>query len=92
MKKRTEEEIKLQIEGLKKDKTKLPEFSKFGDKNWEKIDAQLDVLEAIKTKDDFWEDESAEEFEEGDNDLYFAAEEAEDWLDGAKEENLYDED
>lgn len=80
--KRTKEEIARQIEGLKRMKKSLPEFSAFGDKNWEKIDAQLDVLEGLKDVDDFYIDETAEEFEDGDNDIYSAAEEAEEWLNG----------
>ena len=80
--KRTKEEIARQIEGLKRMKKSLPEFSAFGDKNWEKIDAQLDVLEGLKDADDFYIDETAEEFEDGDNDIYSAAEEAEEWLNG----------
>jgi hypothetical protein len=87
---KTQEEINRQIEGLKKMKTTLPEFSHFGDKNWEKIDAQLDVLEDKKEANDFYEGESAEEFEDGDNDIYNAAVEAEDWLDGNSDEDLFE--
>lgn len=41
MKKRTQDEVARQIDGLKKQKEALPEYSKFGDPNWEKIDAQI---------------------------------------------------
>lgn len=33
---KTKTEIKLQIEGLKRMKKSLPEYSSFGDKNWER--------------------------------------------------------
>jgi hypothetical protein len=90
--KRTQEEINVQIEGLKKEKEKVPETSNFGDKNWEKIDAQIAVLEGKKTPDDYYEDESAEEFEDGDNDIWMAATDAENWLGGHSNDNLYSED
>jgi hypothetical protein len=88
-KNRTPEEIARQIDGLKKMKETLPEFSMFGDSNWEKIDAQLDVLEGKKEADEFYIDETAEEFEEGDNELYFAAQEADDWLNSQHNEDLF---
>lgn len=91
MKKRTEKEIARQIEGLKKMKKSLPEFSAFGDKNWETIDAQLDVLEGKKDPDDFYVDETSEEFEDGDNDIYFAAERTQEWLNGNQKEDLFEE-
>jgi hypothetical protein len=90
--KRTQDEINRQIEGLKKDRKKLPQFSMFGDKNWEKIDAQISVLEGNGNPDFYYEDETAEEFEEGDNNIYHAAEEADEWLCGNRNEDLFDED
>lgn len=90
MQKRTEEEIKRQIEGLEKMKTTLPHFSKFGDDNWKKIDAQVAVLKGEKKPDDYYQDETAEEFEDGDNDIWQAAEEAEQWLNGHNNEDLFD--
>ena len=92
MTKRTQAEIDAQIEGLKKDRANLPEFSSFGDKNWEKIDTQISVLEGKTKPDDYYEDETAEEYEDGDNDIWQAAEEAEQWLLGNSNENLFDED
>ena len=86
---KTQEEINLQIEGLKNSKKTLPQFSMFGDDNWAKIDAQLDVLEGKKDPDDFYVDETAEEFEEGDNDVYTAAEDAEMWMDGNYDGDLF---
>lgn len=88
--KRTEQEIKRQIEGLENEKKKLPEFSKFGDANWEKIDAQILVLKGEKKPDDYYQDENADEYEDGDNDIWSAAEEAEGWLLGHNKEDLFD--
>lgn len=85
---KTQEEINLQIEGLKKSKLELPRFSMFGDDNWAKIDAQLDVLEGKQDPDDFYVDESSEEYSDGDNDIYNAAQEAEEWMDGNVEGDL----
>ncbi len=88
---RTKEEIALQIEGLKNEKETVPAFSNFGDANHEKIDAQLDVLEGLKEPDDFYKSESDEDFEQGDNDVYFAALEAEEWLNSSEVYNLFGE-
>jgi hypothetical protein len=88
--KRTPEEIARQIAGLKKEKETLPEFSNFGDENWKKTDAMLDVLEGKAKPDDFYVNENAEEYEDGDNDIFFDADRAEQWLFGNETEDLYD--
>ena len=88
----TKEQIDLQIAGLKKEKESLPQFSNLNTDNWGTIDAQLDVLEGLKEPDDFYIDETAEEFEDGDNDIYFAAQRAADWLTGDETESLFSED
>lgn len=88
--KRTGEEIQRQIDGLKAMKKELPETTFFGDNNWERIDAQLDIIECLKDADDFYIDETSDEYEEGDNDIYFAAVDAENWLDGEKEDDLFE--
>lgn len=80
MKKRTAKEIKKQIEGLKKMKKTLPEFSFFGDNNWDGIDAQLDVLEGMKEAEDF----------EDDDEIYSLASQAEEWLNGERDEDLFE--
>ena len=90
MKNRTPEEITRQIEGLKKMKTTIPERSHFGDENWAQIDAQLDILEDKAELDSFYNDEDSEEYEDGDNDIYFAAEEAEQWMNFEREEDLFE--
>lgn len=85
---RTAEEIKRQVELLGKEKTTVPEFSAFGDNNWERIDAQIDVLEGRAKAADFYEDETSDEFEDGDNDIWGAAEEAELWLENPNAPDL----
>lgn len=90
MAKRTQDEINRQIEGLKKDRTTIPETSMFGDKNWEKIDAMIAVLEGKKSPNYYYIDESEEEYEEGDNEVYFDAERAAEWLKGNETEDLFD--
>lgn len=89
---RTSDEIIRQINGLKKDKEIIPRKSMFGDDNWAKIDAQISVLEGKSKPDDFYIDESAEEYQDGDNDTFFAASKAEDWLKGHETEDLFDND
>jgi hypothetical protein len=91
-KSRTKEEIQRQIDGLKKDKEKLPEYSMFGDNNWERIGNQISVLEGKLDPDSLYVDEGNEDYEDGDNDLYFSAQEANDWLCGSTDEDLFDED
>lgn len=87
--KRDAEEIKLQIEGLKKERERLPHFSMFGDDNHKLIDAQISVLEGKSHPDDYYEDESAEEYEDGDNSIYFDANDAADWLIFDKTDDLF---
>jgi bisphosphoglycerate-independent phosphoglycerate mutase (AlkP superfamily) len=49
---RTKKEIKAKIAEEKKERKTLPERSMFGDNNWERIDANLEVLEwALKEYD-----------------------------------------
>jgi hypothetical protein len=91
MARKTQDEINRQIAALKKMRDRLPEYTAFGDNNWEKIDAQLDILEGRHDKNFFWQDENAEEYEDGDNDAYWDAEKAEDWLNGSDDEDLADE-
>jgi hypothetical protein len=88
---KTQEEINLQIEGLLKMKGRLPQVSGIGTRNWEEIDAQIAVLKGEKTPDDYWEDETAEEFTDGDNDVYHAADRAKQWKLGLETEDLFEE-
>lgn len=80
---RTPEEVLRQIEGLKKLKESLPQFSFFGDNNWEPIDAQLNILESRNT----YEDYDAVE----DGEIESAAYQAEQWLLCKSDEDLFEE-
>jgi hypothetical protein len=79
MAKRTQEEINRQIEGLLKMKETLPEYSFFNDNNWKQIDTQVEVLKG---------DLDADEVE--DDDFYSSALDAEDWLNGERDEDLFE--
>lgn len=81
---RTAEEIKRQVDGLTAMKSTLPEFSAFGDPNWEAIDAQIEVLEGRKTLDDFNENAEHEH-------VYSQVMDADGWLSGHIDEDLFDE-
>ena len=89
-KKRTAVEIELQIEGLRKMKETLPEVSGTGTENWKEIDAQIEVLKGVSIADYFYADETAEEYEDGDNDIYNRALEAEEWLSGERDDDLFE--
>lgn len=52
--------IAAEIAGLQELKPEVPEFTAFGDSNWDAIDAQVAVLKGDLTEDDIedaWEDE-----------------------------------
>lgn len=88
---RTQQEIERQIEGLKKMKATLPKKSMFGDDNWAKIDAQISILDGSKRPDHYYNDESSEDYQDGDNEIYFEADAAEQWLNGSTNDDLFDE-
>lgn len=85
---RTDEQKQEQIKGLEAMKTWLPENSMFGDPNWAKIDAQVEILKGSRDLADF--DEGDPEEEDYDYQLYNAAQEADDWLYSDSEEDLYE--
>ena len=78
---RTQDEINRQIEGLKADRKSLPEFSLFGDNNWEVIDESIYMLESRTTLDDY---------DEEDQHLFSSLLTVADWLTGAINEDLFD--
>lgn len=90
MQTRTAEQIARQVAGLKKERASLPQRSGLGTENWKIIDAQIDVLNGDRKPSHFYEDETAEEFIDGDNDIYFASEEAQEWLNGSRTNDLFD--
>ena len=87
MKKRTQEEINRQIEGLTKMKDTLPEYSKLGNLNHKIIDAQILFLKEENLPEE-WEDELdwGDELEE----ILTEAQEAIYWLSGEREEDLFE--
>jgi hypothetical protein len=91
MKRRTEEEIQHQIEGLENMKKIVPERSFFGDENWKKIDAQIAVLKGNAVPNDYYRNEHDEDYNEGDNDIWSDAELAEQWLNGEEDNDLFEE-
>lgn len=86
MKTPTDEERQAEIKKLQEMKPKIRRTTAFGDDNWEKIDAQIEVLE--KQLD---EEEVYGEFEDHDDpdrtsDVVSAAREAVEWLEGQQKE------
>ena len=79
--KRTQDEINRQIEGLKADRKSLPEFSLFGNNNWEVIDESIYMLDGRTTLDDY---------DEEDEHLFSSLLTVADWLTGAINEDLFD--
>lgn len=79
---RTNQEIAQQIEGLEKMKASLPETNFFGDNNWEPIDAMIAVLNG----------ESYLLFDDEEPAIESAAYEANEWLKGKTDDNLYEDD
>lgn len=78
---RTAAQIARQVEGLRAMKSTLPEFSTFGDPNWESIDAQIEILEGRET---------AEDYEDEHETVASSARDAEDWLTGYSDDDLFD--
>lgn len=89
-KKPNKKQIGQQIVGLEKMKKRLPRRNIFGSANHSGIDAQIAVLKGIKKADDYFQDDTAEEYTDGDNDVWSDASRAEDWLAGSETENLYE--
>lgn len=85
---RTPEEVKKQIEGLTKMKEWLPERSGFGTPNHEKIDAQISILDGSKDVTDIDEGDWDEMDEQ--NEIYRAAEDADEWMNETREEDLFE--
>ena len=79
---RTEEQKQAQIKGLQKMRSNLPEYSLFGDPNWEGIDVQISMLSGLTKYEDYKDDEP--EIEE-------KAYECQNWLDGDTDEDFLEE-
>jgi hypothetical protein len=87
---RNQEEIQRQIDGLLAEKESLPEVSGLGTPNHEIADIKISILKGDIELDDVEEGD----WEEMDstNEIYRGAEEAHDWLEGDREEDLFEED
>jgi hypothetical protein len=90
---RTSEEIAKEVERLREIRKNTPKKSFFGDDNHAEIDAVIEALEKRMTAEEaerkLYQDESAEEFEDGDNDLYHTVCSAIRWMNGDKHEVAY---
>jgi tellurite resistance-related uncharacterized protein len=83
---RSQEEINRQIEGLKAMKQSLPEYNLFGENNWEGINAQIAVLKGEENYEEYRD----EEFDIEEDYIYTRAEEADTWLRGLNDDNLFE--
>lgn len=85
---KTELEIARQIKGLENNKKSLPAYSTFGTPNHRIIDTQIEILKRELILSDVnegdWEEMDTE------NEIYRAAEEADSWLFGNRDEDLFD--
>ncbi|MCA9749499.1 MAG: hypothetical protein KC414_10365 [Romboutsia sp.] len=84
---RTQSEIDRQIEGLEKMRENLPEFNYFGDNNWEGIDTQLSIIRGESILEDY---ENMDEDADEEDNIYQAAFEADGWLYGQVNEDLFE--
>ncbi len=82
---RGDAEVKVEIKKLQEIKPKIPEYTKFGGNNWEKIDAQIRVLKEDMDEEDI-DAEWGGPIEDIDTELLNSAEEAMNWVNGDPEE------
>ena len=83
---RTPEQIQRQIDGLLAMKTWLPQNSLFGDDNWRIIDEQVQILKGEST---FEELENV--YDEDEESSPCSLWDAEGWLEGEIDEDLFEE-
>jgi hypothetical protein len=87
---KTPEEIKAEIVALREVHDKVRRRSYFGTDNRACIDAQIVVLEEDLDEDEiderFMFDETSDDFEEGDREIYHAAQDARAWIEGTGDE------
>jgi len=86
---RTQEEIQRQIAGLEAEKFRLPEVSTLGTPNHEIADAKIEILQGGELSD--VEEGNWEEVDDQ-NEIYRGAEEANEWMKGDRDEDLFEED
>jgi hypothetical protein len=85
MKIRTQTEVERQVQGLLAEKKTLPIFSAFGDPNHESIDAQIQVLRGNEDAELYSHTEDYHEY------IYQQAIQAESWLNGDNDDDLFSE-
>lgn len=83
MAKRTQKEIDRQVAGLNKQRASLPNFSFFGDDNWKPIEMQIRIIQG-KAR--------AENYEDENDRIASMALDAEEWLNGESDDDLFDND
>jgi hypothetical protein len=83
---KTTRQINAEAKALRKLKPRVPAKTYFGEDNHAAIDAQIEVLEKQLTEKQietrWYQDETAEEFRDGDNRLWDEARYARSWIDG----------
>jgi hypothetical protein len=86
---RNQEEIQRQVDGILAEKESLPEVSGLGTPNHEIADIKISIIQG---------DIELEDVDEGDwddmdstNEVYRGAEEAQAWIDGDSDEDLFEE-
>jgi hypothetical protein len=86
---RNQEEIERQINGILAEKERLPEVSMFDTPNHEIADIKIAILRGSIELEDV--DDGDWSVMDSANQVYRGAEEATEWLDGEREEDLFEE-
>lgn len=86
---RTTDQINRQIDGLRAEKQRLPAVSGLGTPNHEIADAKISILQGNEELKDF--DEGDWEEMDETYQIYLGAEEAQQWMDEEREEDLFEE-
>ena len=86
----TAEQIQAEIALLIEMKPNVRQYSAFGDDNYAKIDAQIEVLEENLSEDDIWDRWDSDECE-ANGDIRFCAEGALEWKLGESDSKPSDE-
>lgn len=76
----TKEQIEAEVAKLREMAPRIRQRSSFGDDNRAKIDAQIAILSGEKTLSYFEVDETCEDFDESDSEIFFEAKAAHDWM------------
>ena len=82
-------DVDAEIDKLQRLRAVMPQFSHFGDNNWEKLDKQIAALKEADGKDERWVAHAADNAAERRDEAIM---EAYDWLLGDNDEPLAEED